>query len=148
MSLIRHGMKTKSASNREELLASIKRDRTILNAYFQELATRNSQAALQKEKLTNIGTTKVAAVRHRDSYDLFFESACISIKSLPPKLGAEAKSRISQIITEFEIRAISEQEAQQEKEKEKQQIAKTVRVSNEPLVDPSSGIVYEFQAYS
>lgn len=76
----------------------------------------------------------------RDSYDLFFESACISIKSLPPKLAAEAKSRISQIITEFELRAISEEEAQQ--------IAQNRRVKNEALVEPSSEIVYEFQPYT
>ncbi|KAH8388285.1 hypothetical protein KR093_002807 [Drosophila rubida] len=148
MSLKRCGVKTKSAPNRENLLHRIKRDRTLLNDYFQDLATRNPQSAHRKEEITKIAASKVAAIQKRDSYDLFFESACISIKTLPPKLAAEAKSRISQIITEFEIRAISEHEAQQGIEKEKQQVVKTVRVSNEPVIDPSSGIVYEFQAYS
>ncbi|KAH8310385.1 hypothetical protein KR044_001034 [Drosophila immigrans] len=148
MSLKRYGMKARTAPNREELLQSIKRNRALLNNYFQDLATWDSQSALQKKEESSNVVTKIAAVRQRNSYDLFFESACISIKSLPPKLAAEAKSRISQIITEFEIRAISEQEAQQEKEKEKQQAVKSVRLSNEPLVEPSTGIVYEFQAYS
>lgn len=136
-------MKAKPLVNREELLQSIVRDRTLLNDYFQSLATKES---LQKESPTTTMTPKAVPMQQRDSYDLFFESACISIKSLPPKLAAEAKSRISQIITEFELRAISEQEAQQEKEK--QHIAKTVRVSNEQAIDSSSGIVYEFQAYT
>lgn len=136
-------MKAKPLVNREELLQSIVRDRTLLNDYFQSLATKES---LQKESPTITMTPKAVPMQQRDSYDLFFESACISIKSLPPKLAAEAKSRISQIITEFELRAISEQEAQQEKEK--QHIAKTVRVSNEQAIDSSSGIVYEFQAYT
>ncbi|XP_064551041.1 protein suppressor of variegation 3-7-like [Drosophila montana] len=143
MAFRRPSMKAKPLVNREELLQSIVRDRTLLNDYFQSLATKES---LQKESSTITITPKAVPLQQRDSYDLFFESACISIKSLPPKLAAEAKSRISQIITEFELRAISEQEAQQEKEK--QQIAKTVRVSNEQSMDSSSGIVYEFQAYT
>lgn len=143
MAFRRPSLKAKPLVNREELLQSIVRDRTLLNDYFQSLATKES---LQKESPTITMTPKAVPMQQRDSYDLFFESACISIKSLPPKLAAEAKSRISQIITEFELRAISEQEAQQEKEK--QHIAKTVRVSNEQAIDSSSGIVYEFQAYT
>jgi len=85
-------------------------------------------------------------MQQRDSYDLFFESACISIKSLPPKLAAEAKSRISQIITEFELRAISEEEEKQQQQQQQQQLVKTVRVSESK--DASSGIVYEFQPYT
>lgn len=143
-------MKSKPLLNREQLLQSIVRDRNLLKEYFQDLATNKSKSAEQKEPSTIALNQKTMHMQQRDSYDLFFESACISIKSLPPKLAAEAKSRISQIITEFELRAISQQEAQQEKEKEKekQQIAKTMRRANESALEPSSEIVYEFQAYS
>ncbi|KAM8702971.1 hypothetical protein ACLKA7_005332 [Drosophila subpalustris] len=151
MSLKRFGMKTNSRPrrNREELLQSITRDRALLHAYFQELSARGEESHPTTQK--DPSAQKVQQIQQRDSYDLFFESACISIKSLPPKLAAEAKSRISQIITEFELRAISEEEAQREREKtqqqQKQQIVKTVRVSENEDTS-SSGIVYEFQPYT
>ncbi|XP_030245206.1 uncharacterized protein LOC108659948 [Drosophila navojoa] len=143
----RHSMKSEQILDREKLLQSIVRDRTLLNNYFQDLRTKECQKTDQEPQTTTL-SQKTLHMQQRDSYDLFFESACISIKSLPPKLAAEAKSRISQIITEFELRAISQQEAQQEKQKEKQQITKTGRLSNESPMDPSSEIVYEFEAYS
>lgn len=146
MSDKRYGMKTKPRRNCEELLKSITRERALLNSYFQDLAAKEPQSTSRKDVLSNNLSPKATSIQKRDSYDLFFESACISIKSLPPKLAAEAKSRISQIITEFELRAISEEEAQQEKEK--QQIVKTVRVTTDPLMDPSSEIVYEFQPFT
>lgn len=142
MSPKRGNMKSKPILNRNELLQKIIRDRTLLNTYCQDLATRDSASlspSPSPSPSTRNGVLKTAPIIQRDSYDLFFESACISIKSLPPKLAAEAKSRISQIITEFELRAISEEEAQQ--------IAQNRRVKNEALVEPSSGIVYEFQPY-
>lgn len=142
MSPKRGNMKSKPILNRDELLQKIIRDRTLLNTYCQDLATRDSASlspSPSPSPSTRNGVLKTAPIIQRDSYDLFFESACISIKSLPPKLAAEAKSRISQIITEFELRAISEEEAQQ--------IAQNRRVKNEALVEPSSGIVYEFQPY-
>ncbi|KAH8346655.1 hypothetical protein KR084_007595 [Drosophila pseudotakahashii] len=119
--------------NREELLESIGRDREVLGAYFQRLTS-------QREEPTAPDVAPPAPnspAPHRNSYDLFFESACISVKGLPPKLAAEAKSRISQIITEFEIRAISELEAQQERQMQAQ-----------PRIDNASGIVYEFRPCS
>lgn len=137
MSPKRVDMKSKPALNRDELLQKIIRDRSLLNTYCQNLATRDA-ASPSPSLCTRNGVLKAVPVIQRDSYDLFFESACISIKSLPPKLAAEAKSRISQIITEFELRAISEEEAQQ--------IAQNRRVKNEALVEPS-GVVYEFQPY-
>nr|XP_017007634.2 uncharacterized protein LOC108064559 [Drosophila takahashii] len=111
--------------NREELLQSIGRDREVLGAYFQRLTSQREDA-----KSPDVAPPNPPAPQ-RNSYDLFFESACISVKGLPPKLAAEAKSRISQIITEFEIRAISELEAQQERR-----------------MDNASGIVYEFRPCS
>lgn len=48
----------------------------------------------------------------KDSFDLFFESVSATVKALPPKLGAEVKSQVSQLIANFELRAICEKEAQ------------------------------------
>lgn len=48
----------------------------------------------------------------RDSLDLFFDSICSTVKSLPPKLATEGKIRVMQLIGELELRAISEREAQ------------------------------------
>lgn len=132
-------MKSKPPLNRDDLLQKIIRDRKLLNTYCQDVATRDAVSSSPSSSSNRNNVLKSAPMQ-RDSYDLFFESACISIKSLPPKLAAEAKSRISQIITEFELRAISEEEAQQ--------IAQNRRVKNEALVEPSSGIVYEFQPYT
>ncbi|XP_016944340.2 protein suppressor of variegation 3-7 [Drosophila suzukii] len=117
--------------NRQELLDSIGRDREVLGAYFQRLTSQREEATS-----SDLASPNPPALQ-RNSYDLFFESACISVKGLPPKLAAEAKSRISQIITEFEIRAISEMEAQQERQMQAQ-----------PRVDSAKGIVYEFRPCS
>ncbi|XP_037730158.1 protein suppressor of variegation 3-7 [Drosophila subpulchrella] len=117
--------------NRQELLESIGRDREVLGAYFQRLTSQRGEVTS-----SDLASPNPPALQ-RNSYDLFFESACISVKGLPPKLAAEAKSRISQIITEFEIRAISEMEAQQERQMQAQ-----------PRVDNATGIVYEFRPCS
>ncbi|EDV54161.1 protein suppressor of variegation 3-7 isoform X2 [Drosophila erecta] len=118
--------------NRMELVRSIEQDRELLAAYFKRLSS-------QRDEVPSSGAAPPAAdppVPQRNSYDLFFESACISVKGLPPKLAAEAKSRISQIITEFEIRAISEME-----EQECKMLAQT-------RMDNASGVVYEFRPCS
>ncbi|XP_016960965.1 uncharacterized protein LOC108031769 [Drosophila biarmipes] len=117
--------------NRQELLQSIGRDREVLGAYFQKLSSQRETSTSPDAAPPN------PPAPQRNSYDLFFESACISVKGLPPKLAAEAKSRISQIITEFEIRAISEMEAQQERQ-----------MQTQPRVDGATGIVYEFRPCS
>lgn len=46
----------------------------------------------------------------KDNFDLFFEYISMSVKSLPPKLATELKGQISQLIAEFELRAIREKE--------------------------------------
>lgn len=120
---------------RQELLQSIGEQREILGAYFQRL--NEQKAETSTSSATAIGSssaTSIPVTPPRNSYDLFFESACISVKSLPPKLAAEAKSRISQIITEFEIRAISQQE-------ERQAAAQQGR---QHRLDETAGVVYEF----
>ncbi|XP_030370862.1 uncharacterized protein LOC115621376 [Scaptodrosophila lebanonensis] len=48
----------------------------------------------------------------RDSFDLFFDSICATVKALPPKLATEGKIRVMQLIGELELRAINEREAQ------------------------------------
>ncbi|XP_043654315.1 protein suppressor of variegation 3-7 isoform X2 [Drosophila teissieri] len=118
--------------NRQELVKSIEQDRELLAAYFKRLSS-------QREEVSLPDAAPPAAdppVPQRNSYDLFFESACISVKGLPPKLAAEAKSRISQIITEFEIRAISEMEEQER------------RMRVQTRMDSASGLVYEFRPCS
>ncbi|EDW83271.1 uncharacterized protein Dwil_GK22771 [Drosophila willistoni] len=48
--------------------------------------------------------------QQRGSLELFFDSICATVKSLPPKLATEGKIRVMQLIGELELRAISEQE--------------------------------------
>ncbi|XP_037710814.1 protein suppressor of variegation 3-7-like [Drosophila subpulchrella] len=47
----------------------------------------------------------------RDSLELFFDSICATVKSLPPKLATGGKIRVMQLIGELELRALGEQEA-------------------------------------
>ncbi|XP_034664445.1 uncharacterized protein LOC117898873 [Drosophila subobscura] len=46
----------------------------------------------------------------RDSLELFFDSVCATVKSLPPKLATEGKIRVMQLIGELELRAFSDQD--------------------------------------
>ncbi|KAH8383235.1 hypothetical protein KR009_007539, partial [Drosophila setifemur] len=126
------------AKNKQELLQHIERHRQVLGAYCQRLSQQREEDSAAAAP-ANDAAPPVAPAPQRNSYDLFFESACISVKSLPPKLAAEAKSRISQIITEFEIRAISQEEEQLAAQRNRQQ-----RLTGESIVDDATGIVYEF----
>lgn len=120
---------------RQELLQSIGEQRGVLGAYFQRLNEQKAETSNTAAAAFNSSpATSIPVTPPRNSYDLFFESACISVKSLPPKLAAEAKSRISQIITEFEIRAISQQEEQQA----------AAQNGRQHKLDEAAGIVYEF----
>ncbi|KAH8242990.1 hypothetical protein KR032_003452 [Drosophila birchii] len=128
--------------NRQELLESIERDRGVLGSYLKKLNSQQGDitsfpvsAPLAPPALS---APSAPPVQQRCSYELFFESACITVKNLPPKLAAEAKSRISQIITEFEIRAIEMEALQQQRQTQ-------CRSTSDTLVDDKSGIVYEFQ---
>ncbi|XP_017023542.1 uncharacterized protein [Drosophila kikkawai] len=125
--------------NRQELLQSIERDRGVLGAYLQKLNSQQEDITTSPASAPLAPSTPSAPVQQRCSYDLFFESACITVKNLPPKLAAEAKSRISQIISEFEIRAI-EMEALPH---QGQAMGKS-RSTGDTLVDDKSEIVYEF----
>ena len=71
----------------------------------------------------------------KDSFDMFFEAISATVKSLPPKLAAEVKSRVSQVIAEFELRAICEREAQ-EKAQQQSVIAIPTQVANVVTIDP------------
>ncbi|CAD6993919.1 protein suppressor of variegation 3-7 [Ceratitis capitata] len=83
--------------DRFKLLKRVDRDRNALNEYY---------LVRKRQNLPPIQQTK-------DTFDLFFDSVCATAKALPPKLGAEVKGRISQLIAEFELRAICEREAQE-----------------------------------
>ncbi|XP_017058605.1 uncharacterized protein LOC108099541 [Drosophila ficusphila] len=121
--------------NRQVLLQNIRRDREVLGAYLKRL-TRQREGTTAPATATAAPNPNPSASQS-NSYDLFFESACITVKGLPPKLAAEAKSRISQIITEFEIRAISDMEAKKEGQWQGQSRMKD-----------ASGIIYEFRPCS
>lgn len=70
----------------------------------------------------------------KDSFDLFFEAISATVKNLPPKLAAEVKSRVSQVIAEFELRAICEKEAQ---EKSQQSVITVpTEMANVVTIDP------------
>lgn len=46
--------------------------------------------------------------KEKNHVDLFFESVSSSVKALSPKLVAEAKMRVSQLICELELRALKD----------------------------------------
>ncbi|XP_067635565.1 uncharacterized protein [Eurosta solidaginis] len=75
--------------DRFKLLKRVDRDRDALNK-------KQSIPAVQQQ--------------NKDTFDLFFDSVCATVKELPPNLGAELKGRISQLVGEF---AICEREAQE-----------------------------------
>ncbi|XP_013097461.1 protein suppressor of variegation 3-7 [Stomoxys calcitrans] len=52
--------------------------------------------------------------REKNHVDLFFESVSSSVKALSPKLIAEAKMRVSQLICELELRALTENDVHQQ----------------------------------
>lgn len=70
----------------------------------QSYAARQLQS-YQLQHLTSLEHTS------RDSLDLFFDSICATVKTLPPKLATEGKMRVMQLIGELELRAINEREA-------------------------------------
>ncbi|KAH8383234.1 hypothetical protein KR009_007540, partial [Drosophila setifemur] len=89
-----------TASNQEglKLLLQIHQDKNELMESFRELMgsqtpTQNPPPAKEKEK---------------NHVDLFFESVSSSVKALSPKLIAEAKMRVSQLICELELRGLKE----------------------------------------
>lgn len=71
----------------------------------------------------------------KDSFDLFFDSISATVKNLPPKLAAEVKSKVSQVIAEFELRAICEKEA--EEKAQQTVVSLPTQVTNVVTVDPS-----------
>ncbi|XP_060646539.1 protein suppressor of variegation 3-7 [Drosophila nasuta] len=87
---------TDSTSNRKEglkLLMQIQQDKNELMESFRELIGVQLPHAPPREK---------------NHVDLFFESVSSSVKALSPKLVAEAKMRVSQLICELELRALKD----------------------------------------
>ncbi|XP_067628059.1 protein suppressor of variegation 3-7-like [Eurosta solidaginis] len=81
---------------RMKLLMQIQKDKNDLMDSFRELMGGPSQQSPPKEK---------------NHVDLFFESVSSSVKALSPKLIAETKMRVSQLICELELRALTENES-------------------------------------
>ncbi|XP_055902532.1 protein suppressor of variegation 3-7-like isoform X2 [Eupeodes corollae] len=79
--------------DRKKLLLQIQKDKNELMSSFNEL-------------FSNVSVEK----KERNHVDLFFDSVSSSVKALTPKLIAEAKMRVSQLVCELELRAITENE--------------------------------------
>uniref|UniRef100_A0A1B0G7K2 BESS domain-containing protein n=1 Tax=Glossina morsitans morsitans TaxID=37546 RepID=A0A1B0G7K2_GLOMM len=88
-----------SKSNRLKLLKRIDKERDELDK------------CLRNQRTPDVSHMLNTIVPQKDSFDLFFESMSCTVKALPPKLAAEVKSRVSQLVAEFELRAILERES-------------------------------------
>ncbi|XP_022210846.2 protein suppressor of variegation 3-7 [Drosophila obscura] len=86
-----------SSSNQEglRLLMQIHQDKNELMESFRELMGSNQ-------------STHPPPPKEKNHVDLFFESVSSSVKALSPKLIAEAKMRVSQIICELELRGLKD----------------------------------------
>lgn len=62
------------------------------------------------KELMGGSTPHLSPPREKNHVDLFFESVSSSVKALSPKLIAETKMRVSQLICELELRALTENE--------------------------------------
>lgn len=91
------GSPKKAAVKKErmKLLMQIQKDKNDLMDSFRELMGAPGQQSPKIEK---------------NHVDLFFESVSSSVKALSPKLIAETKMRVSQLICELELRALTENE--------------------------------------
>ncbi|XP_034115846.1 uncharacterized protein LOC117575669 isoform X1 [Drosophila albomicans] len=69
------------------------------------------QPQLQSYASRQLQSYQLQHIAARDSLDLFFDSICATVKTLPPKLATEGKIRVMQLIGELELRAINEREA-------------------------------------
>lgn len=63
------------------------------------------------KELMSASVPQHSSPREKNHVDLFFESVSSSVKALSPKLIAETKMRVSQLICELELRALTESEA-------------------------------------
>ena len=77
-------------------LMQIQKDKSELMDSFKELMGGSAQ--------------QLSPPREKNHVDLFFESVSSSVKALSPKLIAETKMRVSQLICELELRALTESE--------------------------------------
>lgn len=87
-----------SSTDRKEgmkLLLQIQKDKSELMDSFKELMGGHNMNLPSPPK-------------EKNHVDLFFESVSSSVKALSPKLIAEAKMRVSQLICELELRALTE----------------------------------------
>uniref|UniRef100_A0A6P4F9G4 Protein suppressor of variegation 3-7 n=1 Tax=Drosophila rhopaloa TaxID=1041015 RepID=A0A6P4F9G4_DRORH len=94
-------------SNQEgiKLLMQIHQDKNELMESFRELMGSQTQAQTQNH---------TPSPKEKNHVDLFFESVSSSVKALTPKLVAEAKMRVSQLICELELRSLNESSSKEE----------------------------------
>lgn len=85
-----------------KLLLQIQKDKNELMDSFKELMGSNMNR-----------TAPPSAPKEKNHVDLFFESVSSSVKALSPKMIAEAKMRVSQLICELELRALTENDQHQ-----------------------------------
>ncbi|KAH8264562.1 hypothetical protein KR038_010176, partial [Drosophila bunnanda] len=87
-----------TSSNQEgvKLLMQIHQDKNELMESFRELMSSQSAVHIPPPP------------KEKNHVDLFFESVSSSVKALSPKLIAEAKMRVSQLICELELRGLKE----------------------------------------
>ncbi|KAH8346656.1 hypothetical protein KR084_007594, partial [Drosophila pseudotakahashii] len=92
-----------AASNQEglKLLLQIHQDKNELMDSFREL--------MGSQRTPN----HTPPPKEKNHVDLFFESVSSSVKALSPKLVAEAKMRVSQLICELELRGLKENSPQE-----------------------------------
>ncbi|XP_017007404.2 protein suppressor of variegation 3-7 [Drosophila takahashii] len=95
--------KRSDSSNQEglKLLLQIHQDKNELMDSFREL--------MGSQRTPN----HTPPPKEKNHVDLFFESVRSSVKALSPKLVAEAKMRVSQLICELELRGLKENNAQE-----------------------------------
>lgn len=99
------GRSGSSASNQEgvKLLMQIHQDKNELMESFRELMGSQPTVLLPPPP------------KEKNHVDLFFESVSSSVKALSPKLIAEAKMRVSQLICELELRGLKENSPSEER---------------------------------
>lgn len=82
--------------------ASQRRTKRKIN---DKLAEEMKKSRIQREVLIN----KFVEKKDRDPVDIFFESVAATVKTFSPELIIETKLAVTQLISQFELRALSSQ---------------------------------------
>lgn len=122
------------SSNKDglKLLMQIHQDKNELMESFRELMGTQLTHNQPKEK---------------NHVDLFFESVSSSVKALSPKLIAEAKMRVSQLICELELRGLKDDSTNLAKN-ESSAVGMTTQSNNTIIVKQTALAQHQFDALS